>query len=272
MCPEGLPTGIVGPADRLVMVVGNFGSGKTEVAVNLAIGLSRTGRRVQIADLDIVNPYFRCREARQLMEEHAIRVVVPPGAQAYADLPIILPEIAGMLRPPGGTTSIFDVGGDDVGAKVLSSLQPSIPEGGYQLWQVINSRRPFTGTVEGCIAMQRAVEKASRLRVTGLIANSHLIEETTPETILEGWRLACRVSEETGLPVRCAAVMEQWASAPELEEIEAPVLMMRRYMLPPWIEPADSGPLPAARPVPIGKPGPIRTGKRQGDGNGKNRD
>jgi hypothetical protein len=199
-------------------------------------------------------------------------VVVPPGAQAYADLPIILPEIAGMLRQPEGVTTIFDVGGDDVGARVLSSLQPSIPEGGYQLWQVINSRRPFTGTLDECIAMQLAVEKASRLKVTGLIANSHLIDETTPETILEGWRLARRVSGETGLPVRCAAVMEEWAAAPELEEIEAPLLKMRRYMLPPWIEQAESETLPAARPVPIGKPGPIRTGERQGDGNGTNRD
>ncbi|UCF67048.1 MAG: cobalamin biosynthesis protein CbiA, partial [Acidobacteriota bacterium] len=102
-----------------MMIVGGFGSGKTEVAVNLAINLARRGRTVQVADLDLVNPYFRCREARALMEHHAIRVVVPPGAQAYADLPILLPEIKGMLHPPEDTLSLFDVGGDDVGATVL---------------------------------------------------------------------------------------------------------------------------------------------------------
>ena len=116
---------IVGSEDRLVIVVGSYGSGKTEVCVNLAIDLARRGRKVQIADLDIVNPYFRCREARRLMERHDIRVVVPPGAQAFADLPIVLPEIRGMLRPPDGMLTIFDVGGDDVGAKVLASLRTS---------------------------------------------------------------------------------------------------------------------------------------------------
>ena len=104
--------GVVGANERVVMVVGNYGSGKTEAAVNLALHLAKAGRRVQIADLDIVNPYFRSREARRLMEQHGIRVVVPPGDQAFADLPIILPEIRGMLNPPEGVLTLFDVGGE----------------------------------------------------------------------------------------------------------------------------------------------------------------
>jgi len=257
---------IVGPKDRLVMVVGNYGSGKTEICVNLAIRLADSGAQVQIADLDIVNPYFRCREARTLMERHGIRVVMPPGAQAYADLPIIMPEIKGMLHPPQNTVSIFDVGGDDVGARVLSSMRPSI--GTYELWQVINSKRPFTDTVDGCLEMQRAVERASRLKVTGLAANSHLIEDTTADTVLEGWRLARDVSVKAGMPVRCVAAMEHLAALPELEEIEAPLLRLQRHMLPPWIQPTDTATEPAARPVPIGKPGPIRFAKPQGDKDG----
>jgi hypothetical protein len=184
---------LIGPNDRLIMVVGTYGSGKTEVAVNLAIQLAVDGGRVQLADLDIVNPYFRSREARRLMEEHGVRVVIPPGAQAFADLPIILPEIQGMLHPPPGTITLFDVGGDDVGAKVLSSLRPAIGDSPYELWQVINSRRPFTSTPEGCLEMQHAIEESSRLKVTGLLVNSHLIEHTTAQTVLEGWRLALEV-------------------------------------------------------------------------------
>ena len=191
---------ILPPADRLVMIVGNYGSGKTEVAVNLCLQLARSGRRVQIGDLDIVNPYFRCREARALMERHGIRVVVPPGPQAWADLPIILPEIRGLLHPPEGTTTVFDVGGDDVGARALASLRTSLGDGTYELWQVINAKRPFTDTVDGCVAMRRAIEVSSRLSVTGLLANPHLIDETTTETVLDGWRLAQAVSASASLP------------------------------------------------------------------------
>lgn len=246
------------PADRLVMIAGNFGSGKTEVSVNLAIRLAQEGRRVQIADLDIVNPYFRCREARELMERHGVRVVIPPGAQVWADLPIILPEIRGMLRPPDGTVSIFDVGGDDVGARALSAFRPALGDGPYELWQVINSKRPFTDTVEGCLAMRSALESASRFAVTGLLANSHLIDETTAQTVLEGWRLALAVSERTGLPVRAVAVMDGLVGTPALAPITAPLLALQRYMLPPWLRPAamPSDAMPAARPVPLGRPGP----------------
>jgi hypothetical protein len=227
---------IVRPAERLVMIVGNYGSGKTEVAVNLCLRLAHEGRRVQIADLDIVNPYFRCREARALMERHGIRVVVPPGPQAWADLPIILPEIRGLLHPPEGTTTIFDVGGDDVGARALASLRTSLGDGKYELWQVINAKRPFTDTVDGCLAMRRAIQASSRLSVSGLLVNSHLIDQTTTETVLDGWRLAQDVSASASLPIRAVAVMARLAGAPELHGIDAPILPLRRHMLPPWLQ------------------------------------
>lgn len=228
---------IVRPTDRLVIIAGNYGSGKTEVAVNLSLHLARAGRRVQIADLDIVNPYFRCREARALMEEHGIRVVVPPGDQAWADLPIVLPEIRGLLHPPAGTISIFDVGGDDAGARVLASLRTSIAEGEYELWQVINAKRPFTDSVEGCLRLRRAIENASRLSVTGLLLNSHLIDHTTTATVLDGWRLARELSARAALPIRAVAVMAPLAGEPEILAIDAPLLPLERHMLPPWLPP-----------------------------------
>jgi hypothetical protein len=262
---------IVGPADRVVMIVGNYGSGKTEVAVNLCLQLARAGQRVQIADLDIVNPYFRCREARALMEHHGIRVVMPPGAQAWADLPIILPEIRGLLHPPEGTITIFDVGGDDVGARALASLRTSLRDGEYELWQVINAKRPFTDTVEGCLAMRRAIDASSRLSITGLLVNSHLIDQTTTGTVLDGWRLAQAVSTRTSLPIRAVAVMAHLADAPERRVMDAPLLRLERHMLPPWLQPrhthrpAEADTLPAGRPVPLGKARP------QGDLHGQNR-
>jgi hypothetical protein len=249
--------------DRVIAIVGSYGSGKTELAVNLSLHLAHQGLQVQIADLDLVNPYFRCRESRQLMEAHGIRVIVPPGAQAWADLPIVLPEIRGMLHPAPGVITILDVGGDDVGARVLASFRTSVSEGQYQLWQVINAKRPFTDTVNGCVAMQQAIEVSSRWTVTGLVVNSHLIAETTADTILDGWNLARRVADRTGLPIRFVAAMELFAQAPELATIEAPLLFLHRHLLPPWLRPElvdeASVPsiLPAARPNPIGRPGPM---------------
>lgn len=219
------------------MIVGNYGSGKTEVAVNLSLQLAGAGRHVQIADLDIVNPYFRCRDARALMERHGIRVVVPPGPHAWADLPIILPEIRGLLHPAEGTITIFDVGGDDLGARALASLRTSIGAGEYELWQVINAKRPFTDTPEGCEAMRRSIEAASRLTITGLLANSHLVDQTSTETVLEGWRLVCAVSARTTLPIRAVAVMSDLIAVPALAEISAPLLTLERHMLPPWLTP-----------------------------------
>lgn len=237
MSADSVVSDIVRSDDRVIAIVGNYGSGKTEVSVNLSLQLARRGSRIQIADLDIVNPYFRCREASLLMEANGIRVVVPQGAQAWADLPIILPEIRGMLHPAPGTISIFDVGGDDVGARALASFRTSIADGDYQLWQVINAKRPFTGTVAGCLAMRASIEKASRFTVTGWLVNSHLIDQTTPAAILDGWRLAQNVAAETGLPIRLVAVMDDLADAPELQIIDAPILRLTRLMTPPWSVP-----------------------------------
>lgn len=240
--------------DRLVMVVGNYGSGKTEIAVNLAIEMARMGMSVSIADLDIVNPYFRCREAQALMEAHGIRVVVPPGAQAAADLPIIVPEIKGMLRPSEGNVSLFDVGGDPVGARLLSSFAPHLAGLRYELWQVVNSRRPFTRDLAGCLKMRDEIERASRLRVTGFFANSHLVTETTPDVILEGFALARAAAQASRVPVVCVTAMGPLADDPALGVIDAPIFPLTRQMLPPWLAPAArKETIPAARPVPLGR-------------------
>ena len=239
------------------MVVGNYGSGKTEVAVNMAIAMARAGRSVSIADLDIVNPYFRCREAQALMEAEGIRVVVPPGSQAAADLPIIVPEIKGMLHPSEGNISLFDVGGDPVGAKLLSSFHAHLGGAPYELWQVINSRRPFTRDLAGCLKMREELEHSSRLKVTGLIANSHLVTETTAEVILEGYALARETGRAAGIPVAFLTAMGALADDPALDAIDVPILALERHMLPPWLKPAagadDREVLPAGRAVPLGR-------------------
>ena len=218
------------PRTRLVIVGGNCGSAKTEVSVNLALRLADS-RPVRIVDLDIVNPYFRCREAREEMEARGIRVIYPRGEYHAADLPIVLPEVKGVLAEEGGVT-ILDVGGDDLGARVLSSLAEFVPADQYSMLLVVNAKRPFTGDVAGCLKMRDEIEAASRLSVTGVISNTHLMDETTPETVREGLALARAVAEAGGLAFEFATVDARLAG--EFADEDCTLLPIERRMLPPW--------------------------------------
>lgn len=227
------------PQKKRIIVVGNYGSGKTEISVNLALELRARRLNVSIADLDVVNPYFRCREEQKTMMSHGIRVVVPEGEQQFADLPIILPEIKGMLQDErtDAPYSIFDVGGNDVGARVLAAMKSHLGERSYSLLQVINTNRPFTSTCEGCLQMMSDIEKTASLRVTGLVANSHLMEHTTPEVIKEGYDITCEVSRASGVPIDFVAVAKRFVDEPVIRSIDAPLLVLNRRMTPPWVAP-----------------------------------
>jgi len=228
------------PTAPIVGFVGNYGSGKTEVSVNFAQQVRATGAKVNIADLDIVNPYFRCREATEVLEEQGIEVVVPKGGHRHADLPILLPAVRGLLSR-SGEISVLDVGGDDVGARALSHLAPDFPAPGeYRLLQVINRSRPFTDTVEGCLRMRSMIESSSRLFVTGLVANTHLIEETTADVIIDGFEFAREVAEQAKLPLEMVVVPDWLTDDLDLARFGVPVLVIDRQMNPPWIDDSQS--------------------------------
>ncbi len=220
------------PKTHLVIVVGNFGSGKTEVSVNLALHLAES-HPVQIVDLDIVNPYFRCREAREEMEAHGIKVIYPKGEFHSADLPIILPEMKASATIDEGFI-IFDVGGDDLGARVLSSLADLLVARPYSMLQVINTSRPFTRDVEGCLKMKAEIETASRLKVTGFIANSHLMDQTEAATIEAGLQVAREAAEATGLTLEFGTIDPGLYTGLKDTKTNIPLLPIERRMLPPW--------------------------------------
>ncbi len=217
----------------IAIIVGDYGSGKTEVSINLALESKRAGVDVRIADLDLVNPYFRTREARRQLHSRGVDLVLPPPAYLHADLPILSPAIAGMLRRPSPLT-ILDVGGDDAGALVLGALADALRGQPVQMLQVVNPSRPQTRTVEGCLRVRAAIEAASRLAVAGWIINAHLMDETTLAIIEAGYRFGCRLAEASALPLVCLTAPRALQAAVSKMVDDCPVLGIRRQLVPPW--------------------------------------
>jgi len=200
----------------VTVLVGHFGAGKSEIAVNLAFGWSERGSAVAVVDLDVVKPYFRSRLLRDEMQARGITLVVPQDDRFYADLPIVVPEVRGAVgrAMAGQGRAILDVGGAEVGSRVLGSVPGLDDPALADIIFVVNGNRPFAESPDAVIGMLREVERASKLRVTGLAANTHLINETTDDTVTAGLELAGAVSRDTGLPVRFWAMLAHLAPNP----------------------------------------------------------
>ncbi|MBU1222032.1 cobalamin biosynthesis protein CbiA [Myxococcota bacterium] len=220
------------PRQRAVIVIGHYGSGKSEVSVNLALHFKSQGiENVSIADLDVVNPYFRSREAITPLEKEGISVIVPRGGHYYADLPILLPEVKGLFENHKGT-AVFDAGGDDVGCRILASLGPSI--GSNELLMVVNNLRPYTNTIENTMEMMRKLEKASKLKITGFIGNAHLMEDTSEDIVMDGVDFLRKLSDHSGIETRFITVPELLFEviAPKVDDVS--LLVVKRILQPPW--------------------------------------
>ncbi len=228
----------------IVIVVGNYGSGKTEVAINLAVDQRTKGRKVRMADLDLVNPYFRTREARHSLDALGIDMVLPLKGWLQADLPILAPQVAGLIRQPG-ELAILDAGGDDVGATVLAALADAFQSTTepVSMFQVVNPFRPNTDTVARCLQMRAAIEAVSRRQVTGWIGNPHLMELTTVDDVLQGYTLMQALVQASGLPLICMSVSETLVPQAGQMVMDCPVLAIRRQLVPPWIKPAPLHPV-----------------------------
>lgn len=217
---------------QTILLAGHYGSGKTNIAMNLAILLRLAGRRVTVIDLDIINPYFRIADGSALLEEHGIGHVAPLYANTNVDIPALPPKIAGLLDTFDGTL-IIDVGGDDTGAAALGGFAQAIERRGYEMLLAVNKFRPFTETGHDAAAVAAEIEDAARLRFTGIAANPNLGHETERETILGALPFTGALAERMGLPVLLTAVREDLVSSVEAE-IEDPVLPLRILTKPGW--------------------------------------
>ncbi len=200
---------------RITLFAGHYGSGKTNIALNYARQLKSADpsppNRVAVADLDIVNPYFRTKDSAAALAAEGIELVVSDYANSNVDLPA-LPKETYALIADRGTKVVVDVGGDDRGALALGRYVDDIrSEGDYEMLGVVNASRPLTQTPEDTVAVLREIEAACGLPFTGLVNNTNLGQQTTAETVIASAPYAARVAELMGIPVRFTCCPENLA-------------------------------------------------------------
>ena len=200
---------------RLTLFAGHYGSGKTNIAVNYALKLAAEGKDVVIADLDIVNPYFRTKDSAAVLDAAGVKLISPQFANTNVDLPA-LPAEAYRLVQDKSIYGIMDIGGDDRGAYALGRYVPTLKEeNNYRMVFVANASRPLTRTPEEAMEVMREIEEACGLAFTDIINNTNLASETTPETVLDSQDYIAKLSQLSGLPV--FATSAEYTVAAQLE-------------------------------------------------------
>lgn len=218
--------------NRITIFVGHYGSGKTEVAVNYAIKLKEEGNDVIIVDLDIVNAYYRTKDNEKMLTDMGIEVISPIYANTNVDIPSLPPELMKVFDNKDKKI-VFDVGGDDDGAVALGRFFSYFSQEKYEMFGVINTKRPLTDTKENIIIMLNAINLNSRLKITGIINNTNLSYETLPEHILNGEKIVSEVSKETGLPFIFTSLKEEYVNEyKELSQCE--LFPIKKYLNLPW--------------------------------------
>ncbi|HNV34006.1 MAG TPA: hypothetical protein PKK63_00535 [Bacillota bacterium] len=234
---DGVDMDVFAPR-RVTVLCGAFGSGKTEIAVNMAIGLARKHEMVSLVDIDIVKPMFRSRDIRKAVTAAGVRMVDTIAGLGNADLPIVTGEVDALIKGKAGRV-VIDVGGDHLGARALGRYATSF-DFDREVLYVINTRRPFASTKDEILRMMGMVEEASRLKVTGLVANTNLGTESDYDLAYEGLEIIGEVSASAGVPIRFAVIYDElYRKDPEqagkLASQKGLLLFpLKRYLLKPW--------------------------------------
>ena len=194
---------------RLTIIIGAYGSGKSEIAVNMSLAQRKAmpDKKLLIADLDIVNPFYRSSDCASVLEEAGIRLVTPMYAGSNVDAPVLPPDMY-VIFDDESYQGIFDIGGEDMGALVLGSLKQRIENTDAVIYMAVNSLRPFTSDAEQIAVMTGELSAAAGFKIDGYINNTNLLEDTTAEMLAQGESEILKASEITGVPLIANCVME----------------------------------------------------------------
>jgi hypothetical protein len=217
---------------RITIFTGHFGSGKTEVSVNYAFQLARSGRKTVIVDLDIVNPFFRTADAKKPLEEKGIKVIVPVYANTNVDVPSLPAQINAVFEDKSYHV-VLDVGGDDLGAHILSRYNGEISREDYIHYFVVNTRRPMTRTPDEIEQMVNEIQDSARLKVDSFVNNANLLGASSPDIIAEASGIIGKVSQKLSIPVGIISGMEEilrdYTGDPGVDR-----LYLDKYIRLPW--------------------------------------
>ncbi|MBQ6053635.1 MAG: cobalamin biosynthesis protein CobQ [Clostridia bacterium] len=202
------------------VITGHYGSGKTNIAVNLALeAAKKTDKKVYLIDADIVNPYFRSADNENLLAEAGVKLIAPMSANTNLDIPAMPATVMKVFNTD--CEVIWDIGGDDSGAVVLGRYSDDIKKQGYEMIYTVNFYRPMTSTEDDMISLLYDIEAASHLKATAIVNNSNLGADTDREIVEASKEKAARLSEITKLPVKFTSVDEKLArDIPECKPIK----------------------------------------------------
>lgn len=219
---------------RIRIIIGHYGSGKSEFAINYVTKLrGLLTNKIALADLDVVNVYFRTREKKDFLKSLDILAIDSSINAPNLDLPAVSAQVVTPMTDKS-YDYVIDVGGDDVGARVIGRFSHQIESNDYDMFCVINANREQTQTVDQVVKHIEAIEKSSKLKVTGLINNTHLIRATTVDDILRGYNLALEVSKQCDIPIKYTTCLDSLVN--ELpEDLEGEIFPIKLYMREEWM-------------------------------------
>lgn len=217
---------------RISIFAGHFGSGKTEVAVNFAFELSKNNNKTAIVDLDIINPYFRTADAREELEKSGIKVISSIYANTNVDIPALPAEINTLFENKSYKV-VLDIGGDDLGAKAISRYKEDILSDDYNLFFVINTKRPWTNSIDKIKEMIWLIEESAGIKTTGLVNNTNLLQYTSSGDLIEGQRLIEEVSDDLSIPITFISGFPDVIDD-KVKKLGLPLLYLGKYIRMPW--------------------------------------
>ena len=219
---------------RIRLFIGHYGSGKSEVSINYVTKLrEQVEGEVALADLDVVNVYFRSREKKDIMKDLGITPIDSSINTTTLDLPAVSAEIMRPLNDKS-VNYVIDVGGDNVGGKVVGRFANQFNSNDYDMFYVVNANREKTQTAKEVLQYIDAIEATSKLKVTGLINNTHMLKETTVEDVLKGQYVARDVSKIRNIPIKYISCLESIVDKLP-KDLEGDILPMKLYLREEWM-------------------------------------
>lgn len=218
---------------KIDIIIGAYGSGKSEFAVNYAWQKRQKEKKVALVDMDVVNPYFRSREIKGFFAENDIELVAPEGEYIHSHLPMLSPRIMGAVEDFQNCV-ILDVGGDPAGCRTLARYIENIKKRGYSLKAVINTSRPFTSDYDGIMQMLENLEFSSRLKITELVCNTNLMEFTDEATVLAGVKLLDEIARDKNLKFENYLVMDRFADIVPNGLLGKKRIVLQYFLNKPW--------------------------------------